>query len=126
MWIPILAFQEHMPRMPSHFVPSCPWEAEAGVLRKLGLEIAGKTNPSKSYCIARGVVCLASLARTNSEGSMKPAIMLVDVASANREGLKSFLQNENCDVDTAADGVSAVRCRLEMQPDLVLLYDSLS
>jgi len=56
------------------------------------LEIAGKTNPSRSYWIVRGVVCLAILARTNSEGSMKPAIMLVDVASANREGLKSFLQ----------------------------------
>src|SRR6266436_7085717 len=70
-------------------------------------------------------VCLAILARTNSEGSMKPAIMLVDVTSTNREGLKSFLQNENCDVDTAADGESAVRCCLQMQPDLVLLYDSL-
>jgi putative two-component system response regulator len=89
------------------------------------LEIAGKTNPSKSYCIARGVVCLAILARTNSEGSMNPAIMLVDVASANREGLKSFLESQKCDVDTAADGESAVRCCLEMQPDLVLLYDSL-
>jgi len=89
------------------------------------LEIAGKTNPSKSYCIARGVVCLAILARTNSEGSMNPAIMLVDVVSANREGLKSFLQGQKCNVDTAADGESAVRCCLEMQPDLVLLYDSL-
>src|SRR5438445_4014221 len=102
-----------------------PWEAEAGVLRKLGLEIAGKTNPSKSYCIAMGVVCLATLARTNSEGSMNPAIMLVDVASANREGLKSFLQTQKCDVETAADGESAVKYCLQMQPDLVLLYDSL-
>src|SRR5260370_17526889 len=50
-----------MLRMPSHFVPSRPREAEAGVLRKLGLEIAGKTNPLKSYCIAPGVVCLPSL-----------------------------------------------------------------
>ncbi len=56
-----LAFQEHMVNLPSHFIPSCPREAEAGVLRKLGLEIAGKTNPSKSYCIALGVVCLLSL-----------------------------------------------------------------
>ena len=56
---------------------------------------------------------------------MKPAIMLVDVASANREELKSFLQNQKCDVETAADGESAVRCCLQMQPDLVLLYDSL-
>jgi len=120
-----LAFHEHKLNLPSHFVPSCPWEAEAGVLRKLGLEIAGKTNPSKSYCIARGVVCLATLARTNSEGSMNPAIMLVDVASTNREGLKSFLQTQKCDVETAADGESAVKYCLQMQPDLVILYDSL-
>ncbi len=56
---------------------------------------------------------------------MNPAITLVDAASANREGLKAFLQNQKCHVDTVADGVSAVRCCLEMQPDLVLLYDSL-
>src|SRR5258707_2673150 len=56
---------------------------------------------------------------------MNPAIMLVDVASANREGLKSFLQSQKCYVDTAADGASAVRGCLEMQPDLVLLYGSL-
>jgi putative two-component system response regulator len=56
---------------------------------------------------------------------MNPAIMLVDVASANREELKSFLQNQRYDVETAADGESAVRCCLQMQPDLVLLYDSL-
>src|SRR5260370_4705507 len=98
--------------MPSHLIHSRPREAEAGVLRKLGLEIAGKTNPSKFYRIARGVVCVAILARTNSEGSMNPAIVLVDVASTNREGLKSFLQKQKCHVDTAADGVSAVRCCL--------------
>src|SRR5260221_4843539 len=125
MLIPILAFQKHLLIMPSHFIPSCPREAEAGVLRKLGLEIASKTNPAKSYSIPRGVVCLATLARTNREGSMKPAIMLVDVASANREGLKSFLQTQKCDVETAADGESAVKYCLQMQPDLVLLYDSL-
>ena|SRR5437660_101440 len=56
---------------------------------------------------------------------MNPAIMLVDVASENHEGLKSFLQNQKCDVHTAEDGESAVRCCLNMQPDLVLLYDSL-
>jgi cyclic di-GMP phosphodiesterase len=109
----------------SHFIPSCPREAEAGVLRKLGLEISGNTNPSKSYCVARGVVCLAILAGTNSEESMNPAIMLVDVASANSEGLKSFLQSQKCNVDTAADAESAIKCCLQTQPDLVLLYDSL-
>jgi putative two-component system response regulator len=56
---------------------------------------------------------------------MDPAILLVDVASASREELSSFLQSQNCDVDTAADGESAVRCCEQIQPDLVLLYDSL-
>jgi putative two-component system response regulator len=56
---------------------------------------------------------------------MNPAILLVDVASANREELKSFLQNQRCDVVTAPDGESAVRCCLQTQPDLVLLHDSL-
>jgi putative two-component system response regulator len=56
---------------------------------------------------------------------MNPAILLVDVASANREELKSLLQSQKCDVDAVADGESAVRCCVEMQPDLVLLYDSL-
>src|SRR5216683_5596252 len=41
------------------------------------------------------------------------------------EELKSFLQNQKCDVAMAADGESAVRCCLQMQPDLVLLHDSL-
>lgn len=56
---------------------------------------------------------------------MKPAIMLVDVTSTNREEFKSFLQSHKCHVATAADRESAVRCCLQMQPDLVLLYDSL-
>src|SRR6266700_3231021 len=56
---------------------------------------------------------------------MNPAILLADVVSANREGLKFFLQNQKCDVTAAADGESAVRCCREMQPDLVLLYDGL-
>jgi putative two-component system response regulator len=56
---------------------------------------------------------------------MNPAVLLVDVASANREDLKAFLQNQKCDVDTAEDGKSALNCCLQTQPDLVLLYDSL-
>jgi putative two-component system response regulator len=56
---------------------------------------------------------------------MDPAILLVDVASANREELKYFLQSQRCDVVTAADGESAISCCLRMQPDLVLLFDSL-
>jgi putative two-component system response regulator len=56
---------------------------------------------------------------------MNPAILLVDVASAKREALRYFLQCQKCDVEEAADGESAVRCCLQMQPDLVLLHDSL-
>jgi len=56
---------------------------------------------------------------------MNPAILIVDVASTDREQLKSFLQNQKCDVATAADRESAVRYCLQMQPDLVLLHDSL-
>lgn len=67
----------------------------------------------------------ALLLQTKSEESMDPAILLVDVASANREGLKSFLQSQKCDVDLAADRESALRICLQLQPDLVLLYDTL-
>jgi putative two-component system response regulator len=56
---------------------------------------------------------------------MNPAILLVDVSSVNREELKSFLQARKYNVGTAADGQSALACCLLMQPDLVLLYDSL-
>lgn len=56
---------------------------------------------------------------------MNPAILLVDVASANREELKSFLRNQNCDVVACQDAESAVICCRRMQPDLVLLYDTL-
>ncbi len=56
---------------------------------------------------------------------MNPVILLVDIASANREELKSFLQNQKCDVGAAADGESAVRLCQQMQPDLVLLHDGL-
>ena len=56
---------------------------------------------------------------------MNPAILLVDVASENRENLRAFLVSQKCEVEVAASGESAVRCCLQTQPDLVLLYDSL-
>lgn len=56
---------------------------------------------------------------------MNPAVLLVDVASTNREELKTFLRNQNCDVVTCQDAESAVICCRRMQPDLVLLYDTL-
>lgn len=56
---------------------------------------------------------------------MNPVILLVDVPSVNREELKSFLQNQNCEVHTASDAESALlRCR-QTRPDAVLLYDGL-
>ena len=57
---------------------------------------------------------------------MNPAILLVDVASANPEELQSFLQAQKCDVSTAQDAETAVKYCLQTQPDLVLLFDTLS
>jgi len=56
---------------------------------------------------------------------MNPAILLVDVASENRENLRAFLVNQKCEVYVAANGESAVRCCLQTQPDLVLVRDTL-
>jgi cyclic di-GMP phosphodiesterase len=122
---PFLAFHEHMPICRASSFLLVPGKRRQGSSETLGLEIASKTNPSKTCFLAGGVVCATLLARTNSEGSMNPAILLVDVASTNREGLRHFLQCQKCDVEEAADGESAVRCCLQMQPDLVLLHDTL-
>jgi putative two-component system response regulator len=56
---------------------------------------------------------------------MNSAILLVDVASAGRDSWKSFLQRHNYEVFTAEDGASALLQCLRLQPDLVLLHDSL-
>jgi len=56
---------------------------------------------------------------------MNSAILLVDVASASRDSWKSFLQSHDYAVFTAEDGESALRECLQIQPDLVLLNDSL-
>src|SRR5467141_163787 len=56
---------------------------------------------------------------------MNPAILLVDANSTSLEEWKSFLESQRCEVHTAGDGESAVSCCLQMQPDLVLLQDSL-
>jgi len=56
---------------------------------------------------------------------MNPAILLVDFDSPNRDELQAFLQRQQCDVEPVANGDAAFRCCLEMQPDLVLLYDNL-
>jgi hypothetical protein len=44
----VLVFREHKTSVQSYLILSRPREAEAGVLRIQGLEIAGKTNPSKT------------------------------------------------------------------------------
>jgi putative two-component system response regulator len=49
----------------------------------------------------------------------------VDFDSPNRDELQAFLQSQQCDVDPVANGDVAVSRCLEMQPDLVLLYDKL-
>ncbi len=56
---------------------------------------------------------------------MNPTILLVDIASSGREEWKSFLQNQKYEVYTAEDGASALRCCLQLQPDLVFLHDGL-
>ena len=56
---------------------------------------------------------------------MNPTILLVDLASAERENWKAFLENQKYDVWTADNAESARRLCRELQPDLVLLHDPL-
>ena len=54
---------------------------------------------------------------------MNPIILLVDVASAERENWKALLENQNYDVIIANNAESARQMCLRLQPDLVLLLD---
>jgi putative two-component system response regulator len=56
---------------------------------------------------------------------MRPTILLVDVASSDRANSKSFLQNQGYEVFTAEEGDTALRQCPLLQPDLVLLHDTL-
>ncbi|MGB7284460.1 MAG: HD domain-containing phosphohydrolase [Candidatus Acidiferrum sp.] len=56
---------------------------------------------------------------------MCPTILLVDVASSESASWKSFLQNQSYDVFTAENGEEALLQSLHIQPDLVLLHNSL-
>jgi len=56
---------------------------------------------------------------------MNPSILLVDVASAERENWKAFLENQRYDVYTAENPETARQLCLQLQPDLVLLHDHL-
>src|SRR5260370_31328535 len=55
---------------------------------------------------------------------MRPIILLVDVASADRADWKSFLQNQSCEVFAAGDGDTALRQCPLLPPDLVILHDA--
>lgn len=56
---------------------------------------------------------------------MNPTILLVDVASAEPENWKAFLENQKYNVFTADNADAARRLCLQLQPDLVLLHDHL-
>ncbi len=55
---------------------------------------------------------------------MRPTILLVDVASADRADWKSFLQNQSYEVFAAEDVDTALRQCLLVQPDLVMVHDA--
>jgi putative two-component system response regulator len=56
---------------------------------------------------------------------VRPIILLVDVASSDEPNWKTFLENESYEVFTAGDKDAALRqCRL-LQPDLIMLHDTL-
>lgn len=57
---------------------------------------------------------------------MMPAILLVDTDSPTRTFWKAFLQNQGFDVVTAGDGKAALEYCQRLQPDLVLLHDTLA
>jgi putative two-component system response regulator len=56
---------------------------------------------------------------------MRPIILLVDVDSADRANWKSFLQNQSYQVFTAGDKDTALQQCLLLQPDLVMVHDTL-
>src|SRR5436189_4208947 len=82
-----------------------------------GLENASKTNPPKTSIFVRAVVSSSRLARIIGEGSMNPVILLVDFPSADREELKSFLQEQRCEVVASHYADSAVGYCRQLQPD---------
>jgi putative two-component system response regulator len=55
---------------------------------------------------------------------MRPIILLVDVASANRANWKSFLQNQSYEVFAAGDVDTALQQCHRLQPDLVIVHDA--
>ena len=64
--------------------------------------------------------------REQEVGKMIPAILLVDRDSPNRSYWKAFLQNQGFDVIATGDGKTALEECRRVQPDLVLLHDTLA
>jgi cyclic di-GMP phosphodiesterase len=56
---------------------------------------------------------------------MNPTILLVDIASADRENWKAFLGDQKYEVFTADNAEAARQLCIQLQPDLVLLHDHL-
>ena len=54
---------------------------------------------------------------------MKPTILLVDVASDDRENQRAFLANQGYEVLTSESAATAEQLCAQIQPDLVLLHD---
>jgi putative two-component system response regulator len=54
---------------------------------------------------------------------MSPTVLLVDVASMERDEWKAFLQNLKYAVFTAEDSETALKESIRLQPDLILLRD---
>jgi putative two-component system response regulator len=56
---------------------------------------------------------------------MRPMILVVDLASSDRTDWKSFLENQGYEVFMAGDKDTAVQQCQVLQPDLILLHDTL-
>src|SRR5437016_187277 len=54
---------------------------------------------------------------------MKPTILLVDVASDDRENQRAFLESQGCEVLIAESEEAAEQLCVQLQPDLVLLHE---
>src|ERR1700675_2165100 len=102
-----------------------PWEAEAQSTEERDWRSGASPILRKTFSQARNGVSNPPSAIWNNEGIMNSAILLVDVASARRDSWKSFLQSHHYDVFTVEDGKSALRECLQLEPDLVLLHDTL-
>jgi putative two-component system response regulator len=57
---------------------------------------------------------------------MIPTILLVDIESSNRSYWKAFLENQGFEVHAAGDARTALEECRRLQPDLVLLHDTLA